>query len=61
METFFAYARILRKKSQKLPQEVQARRGQVPPPPSGQPTQAKRKAGLLERLRLASACQNTDP
>jgi len=58
METFFAYSRILRKKSQRLQQKDQTQIGPVPP--SGQPPQAKRKAGLLERLRLASACQSTD-
>jgi hypothetical protein len=58
METFFAYSRILKKKSEKLRQKVRER--SWPAPPSGQPAQTKRPAGLLERLRLASACQNTD-
>lgn len=59
MEIFFAYARILRKKSQRP--EPRAPAQISPVPPAGQPPQTKRKPGLLERLRLASACQTTDP
>jgi len=58
MEIFFAYSRILRRKSQRLQQKDQAQIG--PAPPAEPPAQAKRKASLLERLRLASVCQNTD-
>ncbi len=58
METFFAYSRILRKRGQRLQPKDQT--PVSPVPPSGQPSQAKRK-GLLERLRLASACQSSDP
>jgi hypothetical protein len=58
MEIFFAYARILKKESERLRQKVQERGWQMPL------GQRRPKTGPRsdppEALRLASACQNTD-
>jgi len=58
MEIFFAYARLLKREREKLQQKVQAafpQKDKNPKSPSG-----VSRSAMIESLRLASVCQNSE-
>lgn len=58
MEIFFAYARLLKRERQKLQQKVQA--AFPSKDEHAKPAHEIQRSAMIESLRLASVCQNSE-